>query len=263
MSLEPLPTAGLCLLAAGYAWRARRLGSRVPRARVASFALGVALLAVALLVLDERPLPSHMTQHLLLLDLAPLALLWGLTGPLLRPVLALRPVRALRALAHPAVALPLWLVTLAAWHVPVAFDAALRHPWLHDAEHLSFVAAGLAIWAPVVETLPAPEWFGTGPRLAYVLAVRAAGTVLGTVLIFAGTVFYAGEGSLTDQRVAGAIMLGEGSILTVAVFAWLFLRLARESEQRELLLEQGVAPGAADRAVRYRRGPGGAASPSP
>ena len=40
----------------------------------------------------------HMAQHVLLGDLAPLCFVYGLTGPVLRPVLAIRVVDRLRFL---------------------------------------------------------------------------------------------------------------------------------------------------------------------
>jgi hypothetical protein len=50
------------------------------------------------------------------------------------------------------------------------------------------------------------------------------------------------------------VMMAEGGAVTLGALAWLFLRLARESELRQQLLEQGVEPRAARRAVRYGRG---------
>jgi len=76
----------------------------------------------------------HMVQHVLLGDLAPLCFVAGLTGPVLRPVLALRPVEKLRVLTHPFVALPLWAVDLCVWHVPFLYDAALHHTAVHALE---------------------------------------------------------------------------------------------------------------------------------
>ena len=46
------------------------------------------------------------------------------------------------------------------------------------------------MWSPVLETLPAPEWFGTGWKLGYIAIVRLVETVLGNVFIWSGTVFY-------------------------------------------------------------------------
>ena len=96
-TLDPLQLAPIPLIAVAYAVRARTLARRgqpVPGSRVALFALGIALLIVAVAspiaaVGEEELFSFHMTQHLLLGDLAPLCLLAGLTGPLLRPILAL------------------------------------------------------------------------------------------------------------------------------------------------------------------------------
>ena len=104
----------------------------------------------------------HMTQHVMLGDLAPLSSCVGLTGPVLRPVLASRSVERLRILAHPLVALPVWAVNLYVWHIPFLYDAALHHDSVHALEHFLFFTCGCLMWEPVVETLPAPAWFGTG-----------------------------------------------------------------------------------------------------
>jgi cytochrome P450 len=44
------------------------------------------------------------------------------------------------------------------------------------------------------------------------------------------------------------------SIVTISAIAWLFLKLASESEQRQRLIEEGHDPAIASRAVRYGRG---------
>jgi len=56
-----------------------------------------------------------------------------------------------------------------------------------------------------------------------------------------------------DQGLAGTVMMIEGSFVTIAALAWLFLRLAREGELRQELLERGLDPRAVRRAVRYGR----------
>ena len=48
---------------------------------------------------------------------------------------------------------------------------------------------------------------------------------------------------LADQNIAGAIMMVEESILTLGLFCWLFLRTARESEERQDLLDFAHAQG--------------------
>jgi putative membrane protein len=264
-----LPLNLAALVALGYALRARELAGRgrgVPAWRQACFFAGLAVLLVALASpLDgagEHVFWLHMVQHLLLLDAAALLLLLGLSGPLLRPLLAVPGVSWLRVLASPLVALPLWALVLYAWHLPALYEAALGSEALHMLEHLSFLAAGLAIWAAVLEPLPGPAWFGAGAKAAYVLVVRTLGAILASVFIWSGEPllpgYAAGErewgiAPLTDQAIAGAIMFVEGAVVTLAVFAWLFLRWSREAELRQSLLERGAGPRAATRAARYGR----------
>jgi putative membrane protein len=243
-------------------------GSPVPAWRRRLFGLGLALafLAVAspIHALGEKQFFFvHMLQHILLGDLAPLCMVAGLTGPLLRPVLALPVVEKLRVLAHPFVAFPVWAVNLVLWHLPFAYQGALHHDALHAAQHILFFTCGCLMWAPVLEVLPAPEWFGTGMKLGYIVAVRVVETILGNVFVWSGGVFYSfydhpvqrwGISAHADQGIAGGLMMIEGSLVTLGALAWLFLRLGRESEQRQQLLEQGVDSRAATRAVRYGRG---------
>src|SRR5262249_29785849 len=62
--------------------------------------------------------------------------------------------------------------------------------------------------------------------------------------------------AIDDQRLAGSVMMIEGSLVTIIALCWLFLRLAAEGEQRQRLLERGLDPRAVRRAVRYGRGQG-------
>ena len=270
-SVEPLQLIPLALGAILYAKRARTLAKRgtpVARWRPFLFGLGVALVVVALVspiatLGEEESFAFHMAQHLLLGDLAPLCIVAGLTGPLLRPILSVRAVHALRVLAHPLVALPLWTTNLLLWHLPGLWEAALRHQSVHALEHACFFATGAIMWAAVVEVLPGPEWFGTAAKMGYIAAVRVVSTILGNVFVWAGAPFYAiyedahrpwGLSAEADQGVAGGLMMIEGSLVTMAALAWLFLRLAQEGELRQQLLERGLDPRAVRRAVRYGRG---------
>ena len=102
--------------------------------------------------------------------------------------------------------------------------------------------------------MPKPAWFGSLAQLGYIISVRLVGAILGNIFVFGGNAFYdvyaKGEAywnvsATADQNVAGAIMMVEGSLLTICLFAWLFLRFAREGEERQELLdlaaERGVA----------------------
>ena len=251
----------LPILALGVVYwrRARTLslrGAPVPMWRQGFFALALVLLGVA----DQMPREDdlfwvHMLQHVLLGDLAALAFVLGLSGPLLRPLLSLSVFSRLRVLAHPLVALPLWTVNLYVWHVPKLYESAVDLSAVHALEHASFFAAGVVMWAAVIEVLPGPEWFGTAAKFGYVVAVRLIETVLANVFAWSGSPIYGGTyDDLSDQGWAGTIMMIEGSLVTIAALAWLFLKLAAEGELRQRLLEQGLDPRAVRRAVRYGRG---------
>jgi putative membrane protein len=267
------PLALLCLL---YARRVRALaagGHPVPGWRQACFYSGFVVIGAALTSLgsaSENLLYAHMIEHLLLGDIASLLIVLGLTGPLLAPVLRVRLFDRLRALSHPAVAFPLWAVNLFVWHLPVLYEAALRHSGLHALEHAMFLGFGINMWMCLFGPLPTPSWFGNLGKLIYIVGVRLAGTVLGNVFLWSGTVFYPfyirGDAAyhispLADQNIAGAIMMVEESILTLCLFCWLFLRTAREGEERQDLLDFARSNGMeltearAARAVAAGRGP--------
>jgi putative membrane protein len=231
-------------------------GRPVPRWRVASFLAGLAVLVAAdvppLSTLSEELLVAHMVEHLLIAELAALLLVLGLTGPVMAPVLRLRAMRWLRAVAHPAVALPVWAVNLYVWHLPALYEGALRSPLLHGLEHALFLFFGANLWMALLGPLPKPEWFGSLARLGYVVAARLIGAVLGNVFVWSGTGFYDfylpgvahhGTTLLEDQSLAGAVMMVWESLLTIGLFCWLFLRSARESEERQALLDLAAERG--------------------
>jgi putative membrane protein len=251
--LGPLALVGML-----YARRVRTLALEdrpVPGWRQACFYAGFVVIAVALTSLgaaSQDLLFAHMIEHLLLGDIAALLIVLGLTGPLLVPVLRIRAFDRLRALSHPVVAFPLWTIDLYVWHLPVLYQAALRHTGIHALEHAMFLGFGINMWMCLFGPLPTPAWFGNLGKLIYIVAVRLAGTVLGNVFLWSATVFYpfyiSGDAHfhispVADQNIAGAIMMVEESILTICLFCWLFLRTAREGEERQDLLDFAHARG--------------------
>jgi cytochrome c oxidase assembly factor CtaG len=225
-------------------------GRPVPTWRVVSFLAGLLLLVAAdvppLSTLAGELFAAHMFEHLLIADAAALLLVLGLTGPVMAPVLRLPGLAWARALAHPAVALPLWAVDLYLWHLPVLYEGTLRHEWLHALEHLCFLVFGANLWMALLGPLPKPAWFGNLARLGYIVLARLIGAVLANVFLWSGTVFYDvyapgvarhGTSLLADQSLAGSVMMVWESLLTIGLFCWLFLRAARESEERDALAE--------------------------
>lgn len=259
------------LIALGYAYlrRARTLagrGRRVPVARRLAFAAGLLLVLVAVATplahASEELFSAHMVQHILLGDLGALCIAFGLTGPLLAPLLRLPVIGRLRVLAHPLVALPLWMVNLYLWHLSALYQSSLGSAPVHALMHALFLGLGLAMWMPLVGPLPTPRWFGDFARLGYIVVVRLAGALLANVFIWSDVVFYpdyaAGQAArgiepLADQGLAGAILMIEGTLLAVLLFAWLFMRAARRDEDRQRLLDFAADRGldlSEDRAAR-------------
>jgi putative membrane protein len=252
-ALAPVQLVVPGLLAVAYARRALtllRAGRPVARGRQACFYGGLILIVATLVSplghISDELFAAHMLEHLLVADIAALLLVLGLTGPVLAPVLRIRAIDRLRVLAHPGVALPLWALDLLVWHLPVLYQAALHDSRVHALEHAMFIAAGVNMWMPLFGPLPMPSWFGNAWRLGYVVAVRLLGSLLANVFVWSGTVFYPdyargerywGIDPISDQVAAGAIVMIEGSILTLILFAWLFLRTADQGEERQALLD--------------------------
>ncbi len=242
-----------------YDLRARTLAGQhraVPTWRKGCYASGLLVLALALSppvgTLADQLLVAHMAEHLLIGDIAALLIVLGFTGPLLAPLLRNRVIGKLRVLTHPVVALTVWAVNFYAWHLPALYQAALRHDLVHATEHATFLFFGIAMWMALLGPLPKPAWFTNAWRLAYIIAVRLIGTVLANVMIFAGTAFYpyylGGDAHwhislLADQTAAAGVMMVEESLLTIGLFCWLFMRVARETEERQAMLDYATSHG--------------------
>jgi cytochrome c oxidase assembly factor CtaG len=234
-------------------WLGGRSPSQGSPLRIAYFVAGLTVLAVAVAspidALAEQLLWVHMTQHVLLLVLAPplLALarpwnrIWhGLPLDLRRRVAGAvmqggpkAPVRrAARALGDPVVSWLLFNVTLLAWHLPFAYEATLQSPITHAAEHAMFFGTGLLFWTRLIDSPPMRSRLGAFGRATYAGLALVATWVFAVVLAMLPEPLYAwyaaeaatrdGISALSDQRIAAGVMWVPGSIpLTIAVLALL------------------------------------------
>jgi putative membrane protein len=257
----------LALVYAGvYAWAAARLRGRWPRRRTLSFLAGVVCVLVALQsgigFYDDQLLSVHMVQHMLLLLIAPLLVLEG--RPVLLALRVLSPrrrgpltsmLRRLRAFTGPVQSLALFSAVIVLTHLPALYEATLRDPALHDAEHVLYLAAGLIMWAPLLDADPltAHRLSGLG-RLVYVLATMPAMALVGAYLNRHPTLVYPayaapakalGVSALTDQQQAGAIMWVAGSTVMVAIGLWAAIAALVAEERRLKAREQRALGGQA------------------
>jgi cytochrome c oxidase assembly factor CtaG len=265
---EFLPPVGVC---AGYLLlygrRLRELGGRRPASwRVASFVAGVVLVgAVQLPPLDgvaDTLLVAHMAQHIILGEVASLLIVLGLTGPMLAPLLRLGVSRPLRLLSRPMTALVLWTADLYVWHLPGLYQLAIRHDLVHALQHACFLWFGVLLWLALLGPLPKPAWFAGWGRIGYVAAVRVTGAILANVLIWTQDVLYPvyrsadaarGIGALSDQSLAGGLMMLAQIAITTGLLAWLFLELTRREEVRQGLIDLAAERGASLSAERAAR----------
>jgi cytochrome c oxidase assembly factor CtaG len=203
------------------------------RRRIAAAAAGLAIIVLAFST-ELQPLAlhtflwAHLLQNVVLGEWAPALL-----------VLAVPSALAARAhgftLFRPLVALPLWIGTYFVWHLPWVYDFALEHPHsLLHVEHLTYLAAGIALWWPVVHGT-----YSSGAKAAYMFGAFVLASPLGLVLALIPRPIYSfyeharrtwGPGPLVDQQIAGVTMAVEQALVFFAVFASFMLRFLRDEQ---------------------------------
>jgi cytochrome c oxidase assembly factor CtaG len=225
------------VLAVAYALALNRF--RAPRWRIVAFTAGVVLLLAVLItpvdtIALHYLLSAHLLQNVVLAEWAPLLCVLGVP-PALAAAIARLPLAGV--VTHPLVALPVWLVTYFAWHVPALYDAALRNVVLLHFEHACYFAAGVLLWWPVVHD--SPRSLRPATRALYVFAAFLLASPLGLLLALLPDPAYAfyeaaprlwGLSPLEDQQLAGLTMAAEEAVVFFAAFAFFFARFLRAEE---------------------------------
>jgi cytochrome c oxidase assembly factor CtaG len=230
-------TAVIPALALLYLFLVGRHGASRPR--IACFAGALALLAVAFWTPLHHLglhylLSAHLLQNVILAEWAPLLAVLGVSRAM--AAWASRS-RVWRALVHPYVALPLWLVDYFAWHVPPVYDYALEHQsWLIHIEHACYFATGILVWWPLVHDFP--RRLASGARAAYAFAAFVLAAPLGLLLALLPRPVYDyylgapqrvwGLSPLADQEIAGVTMASEQAVVLFVVFVFWFRRFLAE-----------------------------------
>lgn len=245
-------------------------GRAAPLHRAAAFYAGVAGVVLALVgpvdSLADRLFAVHMAQHVMLLLVAPPLILLGrpwlrmwqpfplgarraVAGGLARSAWAAPLRQAARAVSSPWVAWGLMEGTLAAWHLPAAYDATLSSQALHDFEHLTFVVTAFLFWGQLIDSPPFHARLNDVHRAVYAALAMIAGWVLALVLAFAPTPLYSayaelvhrpgGLSALSDQQIAAGVMWVPGSIslfiaVVVSFYRWLDPAPSRRARRKPL-----------------------------
>ena len=178
---------------------------------------------------DDVSLSVHMVQHLLLMAIAPpLILLSAPALPLLHglpqwtargvvgPFLRWGWVKWLgHFITHPTLCWLAATLALIGWHVPAAFERALRWDWLHELEHACFFGTGLLFWWPVVQPWPSTARWPRWSIPLYLFCATLPCDVLSAFLVFCDRVVYSSYlsaprlfaiSALQEQASAAALM---------------------------------------------------------
>jgi putative membrane protein len=265
--LHPSVVIGLVLLGGLYAFLG---GLKAPRRHVASFAAALLVLFVALNgplhnLSDVYLFSAHMAQHLLLTLVFPPLLLYGLPAWVVRPILAPPWVTALaRVATRPVVAAATFTAPIVLWHVPLFYEAALRHHGLHIAQHLVFLATAVLMWWPILSPVPELPRIPYPGQMLYLFLLGLPMSLTGALITLSDSVlypFYAEAprvwkhmDALSDQQIGGLLMWVVGGLalwgaMTVVWFRWSAWEGRGEAERE--VPREAYGPGASG------LGPGG------
>ncbi len=221
--------------------------------RESSFALGLLVIVLALCspvdYYSDELFWVHMTQHILLLTVAPPLILLGRPWPRMWraiPLSARAPLgrglarggitRPLRLLTRPLPAWILFNVDLLIWHVPKFYDLTLSHQWIHNGEHTLFFFTGLLFWAHIIDPGPLRSGLSWPVRGLYVIGAMIVGWGLAVALVLYPYPLYhhyvelatrpGGITALEDQQIAAGMMWVPGSIAYAVTALIVFSRWA-------------------------------------
>ena len=243
-TLEPwillLSVLSMWVYLRGWVGLNRQMPRRFPLWRAGCFLAGLATIwfsiASPLDAMGNLLLQAHMTQHLLIMMVAPPLIWLSAPGiPLLRglpnqirkywigPFLAWKPLRAFfHFLTHPATCLILFIAVTWTWHWPPFYELGLRNASWHQFEHFCFIFVSLLFWWPVIQPWPSKAVVPRWSMIPYLLIADISNTVFSAAFCFWEKVIYPtyetaprilGITALDDQAIAGAIMWVPGSIL--------------------------------------------------
>jgi putative membrane protein len=162
-------------------------------------------------------------QDLLLANIAPALIVLGGPWLALRRGLGSPPAGVSASAAalpasgwapRPVLAVIAFNVVWVAWHVPVLYDAALRHPAVYAAEIVCYLGFGVLLWLQFIGSRPLSPALTPLRRVMLVAGTITVGTLLGMVLVFGyGLAYpaYLGGGQTVqsvvyDQQTGGGVL---------------------------------------------------------
>lgn len=234
--LHPSVVIGLVLLGGLYVFLG---GQRSARRHVASFVGALLVLFVALNgplhnLADTYLFSAHMGQHLLLTLVFPPLLLYGTPAHVIRPLLRPRLVMAVaRVVTRPLAAATIFLAPIVIWHLPVLYEAALRHHNLHIVQHLVFLSTAVIMWWPVLSPVPELPRAQHLVQMLYLFLLGIPMSITGALITLSDSVLYpfyataprvGGLSPLDDQQIGGLLMWVLGGLMLWIVMSVVWFR---------------------------------------
>jgi putative membrane protein len=234
--LIPLASALMLIVVASVylrGWLALRSAfpNLVGRWRLAAFMSGLVIVwigvASPLATLDHQLLTIHMLKHLVLMTGAAPLILAGAPALTLvcalpklfihsYPPLASLPARWLgNCLRHPELCWLAGTATIIVWHIPGTFQLSMHSQRIHILADLSFLAAGLLFWWPILQSSPRTMRLTQWSMALYLFLATLPCDILSAFLVFCNRIVYPSYVSapqwlslrpLEDQECAGALM---------------------------------------------------------
>jgi len=239
-SIHPSTAIGIAALGASYVWAYKAL-QREPGVAQRSFFFSGLLLMFASLngpihdLSDSYLFSAHMVQHLLLTLAVPPLLLAGVPGWMLRPVLSRRYIAPVaHFFTRAPIAFVTFNLTIAVWHLPPFYNAAMADHRLHILEHLMFMAAAVLMWWPLLSQLPEFPRLAYPGQMLYSFLMSIPMSIVAIYIAMANHVLYPAYSAaprvlplspLEDQLLGALIMWIPGGlifiiIMTVVFFKW-------------------------------------------
>jgi len=220
----------------------RNSPSLIGPSRLAAFIAGMFFLWFAigspLEAFDDASLTVHMIQHILLMLVVPPLVLvgfpalpflhglprWFVRAPL-GAVLRWRPVTSLGSfLVYPVCSFSLAAIAMIGWHVPAAYELALRSDFCHELEHTCFLFTSILFWWHVVQPFPSRARWPRWSVPVYLFFGMFPSAAVGAFLAFCDRVLYPSYSNapplfqvtpLADQVLAGSLMWGFGMLVCI------------------------------------------------
>jgi putative membrane protein len=259
------PVADLLLLVAtvgylrlavrGWAGDTEVEAGRWPPVRTMCWLLAVLTLVIGLdgpvAVYGEVLFWVHMVQHLLLIMIVPLLLVWAQPlrlvhtagGPRARGwVQAAQHARLTRWLSAPLFGLALYTVVVVLTHLTGFQQVSATHGWVRGAELALYLLSGWLLFASLIGAELVPWSLPYLLRLVVLAAGMGADTLTGVVLMLSSRPLAPGYGTahpgwgptlLRDQELAGAIMWFGGDLLMMVLMIVVAVQWGRAGSDRQ------------------------------